>query len=62
MPMADTRMDSGTESTISVGRRVTILSILALVQFTSIVDFMVVMPLGPAVDPRSWGSARVSSA
>ena len=47
MPMVDTRTESGTESKIPVGRQVLILLILALVQFTSIVDFMVVMPLGP---------------
>ena len=45
--MADARMESGTESSLFAGRKVIVLLILALVQFTSIVDFMVVMPLGP---------------
>ncbi|MFI5456137.1 MAG: MFS transporter [Isosphaerales bacterium] len=42
-------------------REIVLLSILASVQFTSIVDFMVVMPLGPqlmrkfAIDPAQFG-------
>ena len=35
------------EAGTSVAQRVLVLVILALVQFTSIVDFMVIMPLGP---------------
>ncbi len=41
--MADSSGEAGT----SVAQRVMVLLVLALVQFTSIVDFMVVMPLGP---------------
>ena len=45
--MADLRTDVGTEPRMSLRRGVLVLLVLALVQFTSIVDFMVVMPLGP---------------
>jgi predicted MFS family arabinose efflux permease len=45
--MADLKIGAGPERRTSAGRAVIILLILALVQFTSIVDFMVVMPLGP---------------
>jgi MFS transporter, DHA1 family, inner membrane transport protein len=45
--MADSSKAPGPEPRASTGRAVIILLILALVQFTSIVDFMVVMPLGP---------------
>ena len=45
--MADSSRAPDAGSRVSGGRAVIILLILALVQFTSIVDFMVVMPLGP---------------
>jgi MFS transporter, DHA1 family, inner membrane transport protein len=47
--MADLRTDAATGATTSVRQRVLVLVVLALVQFTSIVDFMVVMPLGPQI-------------
>ena len=59
--MTDAGMEPGTDSSFFAGGRVIILLILALVQFTSIVDFMVVMPLGPEL-MRSSGLARISSA
>ncbi len=45
--MADLRTDGGTEPRTSLRQGVLVLLVLALVQFTNIVDFMVVMPLGP---------------
>jgi predicted MFS family arabinose efflux permease len=45
--MAELGQESGTDSKAALRHGVLILLILALVQFTSIVDFMVVMPLGP---------------
>ena len=45
--MADLRTDGRTEPRPSLRQGVLVLLVLALVQFTSIVDFMVVMPLGP---------------
>ena len=39
-----------------------ILIILAAVQFTTIVDFMIVMPLGPSAHAELSKSARPSSA
>jgi predicted MFS family arabinose efflux permease len=45
--MTESNAESAADSRTSTGRAAIVLAILALVQFTSIVDFMVVMPLGP---------------
>jgi MFS transporter, DHA1 family, inner membrane transport protein len=45
--MADSSTEGTSEARTSSRQRVLVLLVLALVQFTSIVDFMVVMPLGP---------------
>jgi predicted MFS family arabinose efflux permease len=45
--MTDSKENSVAGSRAATGRAAIVLAILALVQFTSIVDFMVVMPLGP---------------
>ena len=43
-------MSDDSETTYSPGRERLILFVLAAVQFTSIVDFMIVMPLGPQLE------------
>ncbi len=45
--MAESEIDDGSEPRTSLRQGVLVLAVLALVQFTAIVDFMVVMPLGP---------------
>src|SRR6202163_1071591 len=56
--MVESSTESGADSRTSAGRAVIILLILALVQFTSIVDFMVVMPLGPQLIRKLGLSTR----
>ena len=56
--MMDSGKDSRPEPTHSLGQGILILVILALVQFTSIVDFMVVMPLGPQMTEKLKISAN----
>ena len=48
-PTGEFMVDLRTDAATSVRQRVLVLVVLALVQFTSIVDFMVVMPLGPQI-------------
>ena len=50
------------EAGTSVAQRVLVLVILALVQFTSIVDFMVIMPLGPIMMRKLGLDTRVKRA
>lgn len=61
MSLADAEFDGPGPAKADAGRERIILGVLAAVQFTTIVDFMVVMPLGPqlmrtlAISPRQFG-------
>ena len=48
--MGESEIAEEPEARTSLRQGVLVLVVLALVQFTAIVDFMVVMPLGPADD------------
>jgi predicted MFS family arabinose efflux permease len=58
--MTPEETDSDTSSSRAAGKRheIVVLVILAAVQFTSIVDFMVVMPLGPQLERKLGITAK----